>query len=72
MSNGSVVLIIESPNSTFKRKNRHKIGKRKTNFIATKFIAKSPNIIPLPFKVTAPRSIKFTTGKMTKMNYSKV
>jgi hypothetical protein len=68
MSKGFKVLIIKSPNSTFKRKNKHTIRKRQTTFIATKFIAKSPNIISLPFKVPAPRSIKVTTKIMTKMN----
>ena len=72
MSKGSELLITINPILTFKGKNRHKIRKRKTNFVATKFIAKSPNIIPLPIKVPAPRSIKLTTEIKTKMNYLKV
>ena len=68
MSKGSKVLIIKSPNSTFKRKNKQTIRKRKTTFMATKFIAGSPNVISLPFMVPAPRSKRFTTKIMAKMN----
>ena len=69
MSGKFELLIFINPALTFKGKNRHKIKRRKTVFIATKFIAKSPNFIPLPIKVPAPRSIKFTARLKTKMNY---
>ena len=72
MSGKFKLLIHINPILTFKRKNRHKIRMRKTVFIATKFIAKSPNIIPLPIKVPAPKSIKFTARLKTKMNYLQV
>ena len=72
MSEGSEVLIIKIPAKTFKGKNKHTIRKGKTTFIATKFIAKSPNVISLPFMVPAPRSKRFTTKIMTKMNSYKV
>ena len=69
MSERFVTLILKRSNLTFIKKNRHKSRKRKITFIATKFIARSTNVIQIPFKVIAPRPIKFTMKIKTKMNY---
>ena len=69
MSGRFGLLILKRSNLPFIKKNQHKTRMRKIAFIATKFIVGNPNVIQIPFKVTAPRSIRFTLKIKTKMNY---